>query len=368
MKANLLNRFSLAFSSAGVAIAAALTVAHLSKTPLPCGGSHGCDQVASDPSSQFLGVPISLFGLLAYMLMAGLALLRICGMPYNRQNILTSLVVSGLGAAGSIGLTWYSVTHIHATCAWCLASLSMMVLLTITHSVLAIGKNLEETGHPLTSLPWTFVPAGIVCFIAVFGEASKSKEPDLSSVKLGLASLSELTQIGHVLGSIKSPIVIAEFGDLMCPACRAMHQKVLSFQSKHLDKVSLVFSHFPLPKEQGHELSIPAAEMSEQLSPTAFWKFIEKVYASEKKPDKNQLNSIFQTFKSDSIKDAKSAKTALKSERDLGTRYGIEQTPTYILFVNGKPDAVATSTNLAKVISKPEFAAIMQSKQPNPNR
>lgn len=90
MKANLLNRFSLAFSSAGVAIAAALTVAHLSKTPLPCGGSHGCDQVASDPSSQFLGVPISLFGLLAYMLMAGLALLRICGMPYNRQNILTS--------------------------------------------------------------------------------------------------------------------------------------------------------------------------------------------------------------------------------------------------------------------------------------
>ena len=368
MTANLLNRLSLGFASAGVAIAAALTMAHASNTPLPCGGSHGCEQVAHDPSSQFLGIPISLFGLMAYCILVGLALLRICNLPYYRQNVMAALGLSGVGALGSIGLTYYSITHIHATCAWCLASASMMILSTVVHAILAMGKNLEETGHPLTSIPWTFLPAGIVCWLAVFGEQEKSKAPDLSSVKLGIASLTEVKKTGHLLGDPSNPIFIAEFGDLMCPACRAMHQKVLAFQSKHPNKVSVIFNHFPLPKEQGHELSIPAAEMSERLDSVHFWEFITKVYASETKPTRKELDAMFQAQLPQAVKDEKAAKSALESERSLGTKYGIEQTPTYILFVNGKPDAVATSTNLAKVISQPEFAAIIQGPKANPGR
>jgi len=404
MNIPLLNRVALGFASAGSAIAFALTVSHASKVPLPCGGGSGCEIVAQDPSSSLFGIPVSAFGLAAYvvlMVLAGLrvwigehsetkqtpppltdplaspAPLREAGETSDddqsrqraRLNLLAGALISTLGALASAWLTYYSISHIHATCAWCIGSALMMLGSVVTYGLMLAYRGSDQhsntpalqhsrRAHPVTAIPWLVVPLLLISGIAIWGGKAKTAAPDLSSVRLDLVTYDEVLKSSHGLGSPTAPITIAEFGDLMCPACRDMHQRVLRFQGKYPTKVTLLFHNFPLGSEAGHELSIPAAEMSDRLSATDFWAFINQIYASETKPTRKDLDAIFATFRKP-VNTETEAKQALKREVDLGQKYGVHQTPTYILFVNQKPSAVATSTNLAQVLSQQQFKEVM---------
>ncbi len=362
MTSPLLNRLTLCVGSAGFAIAAALTFAHTSNVPLPCGGGSGCEQVAHDPSSQFLGVPISGFGMLAYAFVVALAFLRSSGIGHSkyRFNLLLGTFVSGAGLLTSIGLLAYSMLHIHATCAWCIASGTMMLASTLLHTLL-LRAPVEESPSikAVSTMGWCTPPVLVVAAIAIVGPHTRH-DIGLGSVRLDLASYDDIAQNAHLLGSESAPITIAEFGDLMCPACREMHQRVLRFREKFPSKVSILFNHFPLTKEAGHELSKPAAIMSERLDKLHFWTFIGQVYESETKPSEADLKAIFKSNSVGNLRTEEQARASVKAEMDLGEQYGVKQTPTYILFINHKAIAVATSTNLAQELSRPEFKAVIQ--------
>ncbi|MDR3688775.1 MAG: vitamin K epoxide reductase family protein [Fimbriimonas sp.] len=364
MGAALANRLTLSFASAGLAIASALTLSHASNVPLPCGGGSGCEKVAHDPSSAFMGIPVSVFGLVGYALLILLATTRLLNRPVlktKQDNVLAAAGISLVGVLVSGGLTWYAVTHIHATCAWCLGSACMMVGSLLAN--LYLLRHVEQIGDRIRTGPlflWFAVPAMVIGTVAIKGERGQTPVVDLSSVNLNIVDYGDVERTSHSFGSSAAPIVIAEFGDLMCPACRDMHSRVLKFLSKYPTKVSLLFHHFPLAAEEGHELSIPAAEMSERLDQTDFWSFVNQVYESPTKPTKEDLNQIESSLKGKRTMSTEEAKKAVRDAIALGNRYGIRQTPTYILFIDHKPVGVATSTNLAKVLSQSQFAAIIR--------
>ncbi|MBK6750302.1 MAG: vitamin K epoxide reductase family protein [Acidobacteria bacterium] len=66
-------------SLAGIADAAYLTIHHYTAEPVPCSVFEGCEQVLNSQWATIGGVPLAIFGLLAYFTAFSLALLTIFG-------------------------------------------------------------------------------------------------------------------------------------------------------------------------------------------------------------------------------------------------------------------------------------------------
>ena len=70
-----------------------------------------------------------------------------------------------------------------------------------------------------------------------------------------------LAELGHRWGAKSAPVVILEFGDFECPACRAFAVGAeRSIKRQYAGKVSFVYRHWTLPY---HRFAFPAAKASE---------------------------------------------------------------------------------------------------------
>jgi len=139
-----------------------------------------------------------------------------------------------------------------------------------------------------------------------------------------------------------------------------MHQKLMLFLIHNKGKVRLMYHPFPLANLEGHELSEFAAEQSEQLNLDDFWAYVSKVYGSEQKPAQADLDRIVGALSGKRLRTADEAKAAVAEDIKIGKEYGVTETPTYILFIDGKPAAVASSDSLQNVIKRPEFANVFR--------
>jgi uncharacterized membrane protein len=93
-------------------------------------GTGGCETVQLSPYSRFLGVPVSLIGVLGYALLLVLALLalqpRFAG-PAWPARLLTWL--AGAAVLFSLYLTGLEFFVIHAICRYCVVSAVLIVLI-----------------------------------------------------------------------------------------------------------------------------------------------------------------------------------------------------------------------------------------------
>jgi uncharacterized membrane protein len=128
MRLNVLIPGSLiAFSGAGLAVSAYLTVSHWGGQPLVCGGVGDCNYVNSSEYASVGGVPVSLLGGLLYLGMlaaSGLWLLR-------EEDERIPLVYWGLavmGAGYALYLTYIELAVLHAICPWCVTSAVILCL------------------------------------------------------------------------------------------------------------------------------------------------------------------------------------------------------------------------------------------------
>lgn len=116
----------------GIGVSGYLTWAHLANQAVACGQSPDCDIVQQSIYSEVAGVPIALFGLLAYLALTGLA------MAYGRlpevMNGYVPLALFGISLAGvlySAYLTYLELFVIRAVCRWCVASAALMKLVLV---------------------------------------------------------------------------------------------------------------------------------------------------------------------------------------------------------------------------------------------
>lgn len=110
----------LALAGAGVALTAYLTaVKWFGTAPAYCGPDSSCDLVQSSRWSTLLGLPLALWGLITYAVLAGL----IWRMRARRSAWTQVTFVACIAVGISIYLTAVSVFVIEAVCVYCLASL-----------------------------------------------------------------------------------------------------------------------------------------------------------------------------------------------------------------------------------------------------
>ena len=131
-----------AFSFAGAGIAGTLWWADRTRQDVPCSADGGCEIVASSRWSHvdllfWHSVPVALLGLLAYLCLLALAMLRI-GVEREAANVRLHRLIwlaSAGGAAYSWYLQWVAHYQIGAFCVWCRSSALVMTALFVTASV-----------------------------------------------------------------------------------------------------------------------------------------------------------------------------------------------------------------------------------------
>lgn len=113
----------LILAGIGLVVTGLLLWSTLTATTLPyCKEGSGCDVVQNSRWSQFLGVPLVIWGIATYVAIGLSAVIP--ASPTARRRWSSLIVSAGFGI--SVYLTVISVTVIEATCIYCLVSLVVM--------------------------------------------------------------------------------------------------------------------------------------------------------------------------------------------------------------------------------------------------
>jgi protein-disulfide isomerase len=145
-------------------------------------------------------------------------------------------------------------------------------------------------------------------------------------------------------GPKDAAVMVAEFSDYRCPACRAAKPTVQKIRKQYEDRVRWVFKNFPLPQHEGAEEMALAAHCAQDQD--AFWKFHERLFEDddiEAEPDSlaeaaEGLELDVEAFRR-CLEDEKH-RDRIERDRQEGMDAGIAATPTFIVngrFLTGKP-------------------------------
>jgi len=139
-----------------------------------------------------------------------------------------------------------------------------------------------------------------------------------------------------------SPVLIVEFGDLQCPACKAAQPHIEALIAAE-PKARFVFQNFPLEMHNWAAKGANYADCVGQASTDAFWKFIAKTYETQTDiTAENADEKLTAIADGAGVKGSEIAACAAKPETkarvDASIALGksIEVTGTPTLYINGR--------------------------------
>ncbi len=145
----------------------------------------------------------------------------------------------------------------------------------------------------------------------------------------------------YFLGPKDAKVVLVEFGDFQCPACKATEPVLQQVRAEYKDKIKFVFKHFPLPSHNNAIITAKAAEASGAQG--KFWEMHDLIYerqdnwSSQRNPNNllaeyaKELGLDVEQFK----KDLESEKFTdiINKDKSDGIDVSVDATPTF--FLNG---------------------------------
>lgn len=166
----------LAGALAGVGVTAYLTwEAGRQQAPALCAGDGGCAVIADSAWSMLLGMPLALWGLGLYALIALVAATgRSRVLRWRRLSRLTSV---GLGV--SVLLTLVGLVGLGAVCLWCLVSLALLAgLFARVHLVRPEAAPGVGTRWPTWWLGNGLAAVAVIAVVAVSGSGLLDRRPE----------------------------------------------------------------------------------------------------------------------------------------------------------------------------------------------
>lgn len=156
-------------------------------------------------------------------------------------------------------------------------------------------------------------------------------------------------------GNPNAVVIVEEFADLQCPACRAAHATIQKpIVEKYGKQIRFEFEHFPI--RQLHRFALDLAEMSECVADQGkFWEYVDKVYEKQLELDQDAILGwaeevgVNRDMAEKCWKSHAKRKIVLAGYKD-GRDRGVAGTPTF--FVNGKQ----VETDLEKISAAIEGA------------
>jgi len=120
-----------------------LLVYKLTNNNAMCLGNGGCHDVNFSPYAEIGGIPVSVFGMVAFLGIACILLLEPRLKIVRKNGSLAIFGISLAGVAFTAYLTWLEIYVIHAICPFCVASAVIIALILI----LAVIRLIKQTAH-----------------------------------------------------------------------------------------------------------------------------------------------------------------------------------------------------------------------------
>ena len=147
---------------------------------------------------------------------------------------------------------------------------------------------------------------------------------------------------GPARGPKDAPVMVVEFGDLQCPACKAAQPTIEALVAGE-PNARFVFQNFPLEMHNWAAKGAAYADCVGRASNDAFWKFIAKTYEAQSDITAENVEEKLTAIANDAgVNGAEIAACAAKAETkarveasiNLGKSVDVTGTPT--LFINGR--------------------------------
>jgi protein-disulfide isomerase len=145
---------------------------------------------------------------------------------------------------------------------------------------------------------------------------------------------------GNTSDTFQAPpgkVLLEEFSDLQCPACKGAHPLVEKLKERFPNDVFVRFVHFPL--EQIHVNAFHAAEAAECVRDQGddkFWLFVEQAYKNQSSLNDetfirigNDIGLDENTFSE--CLDSNTKAGVVRRDMKEGLRRGVNATPTFFL-------------------------------------
>jgi uncharacterized membrane protein/protein-disulfide isomerase len=220
--------------------------------------SINCDTVSQSPYAVFWGVPVAVWGVLAYLSFL-LLLLISRSRSAHHQRVWTLLFSLALGFSGySLALAALSTFVIGSYCILCIALYAVNLLLLFFSWMVrrrfssgpfwhALREDLRYLSpqRPLNAL----VIVGIVAAFAGVNATYPAywlfnPAPRAASIATGATSDGR-----PWIGAERPALEIIEFADYQCFQCRKMYYHLRDLVAKYPEKIRLVHVHFPMDHE-----------------------------------------------------------------------------------------------------------------------
>jgi protein-disulfide isomerase/uncharacterized membrane protein len=249
-------------SLVGLAMAIQLTRIHVFVHTDPshhsvCAVSEGvnCETVAVSPYSVFAGLPVSVWGIVGYAAMGGLALWFL-----NNRRLHPTwplgllLVLTACSMIISCVLAFISATRINSLCLFCMGCYAVDTALLIVGILAWRQTRARAWGLVLSDVRALVARPIVLAVLALVGIVTLGvlmacvpsywRAPGWSD----LPALASGTDDGghHWIGARNPKITIVEFSDYECPHCRAAHKAMRLLAAKHAGQIRLVHRHLPL--------------------------------------------------------------------------------------------------------------------------
>jgi protein-disulfide isomerase len=139
------------------------------------------------------------------------------------------------------------------------------------------------------------------------------------------------------LGPEDAPVVIVEFSDYLCPACRAGHEEVNKVKDKYDGEIKWVFKDLPLESHEGADKLAEAARCAGLQG--KFWEYQDRLFSSDGEPDTTRLEEYAEELNLDVEKfkqclEKRETRPLVEKDREEAKKAGISATPTFV--INGK--------------------------------
>lgn len=122
---------SIVLAVLGVGVAGYLTYIHYNLSALICNVGN-CHTVQSSPYASIAGIPIAILGLLMYLAIIGLGVLRVSRPDYMSTATMVAFTLALAGTLYAAYLTYLEIHVIQAICEWCVSSAILTFLILIT--------------------------------------------------------------------------------------------------------------------------------------------------------------------------------------------------------------------------------------------
>lgn len=308
--------------------------------PLVCLGT-GCEVARASSYAHLWGVPLPVYGVGLYGVLALLAVAESIGGRYLYPVLrYAMLVAAGAGFVVSLVLTGIEAFDLHAWCAWCVLS-AIVVTLILALAIYGVARpsSAPEGASALTAIRGQFVLliVALIVGIPLFVHLVHVGEFAQAAPKASAADLAQhlVRPDSHATGNLKSPVTVVEFGDFQCPICGLAQQSVERMIKNYGERIRFVFRQFPLTDV--HPEAEKAAEASECAAEQGkFWEAEKLFYQKQSDLSVKSLDGYakqlgLDTKKFDECLSSGRMKSRVDQDIADGKALGVRGTPTFFI-------------------------------------